>query len=308
MILFCGYANIDVIVRVPSLPGEEPRLHATSIERMHGGTGANAAVAAARAGARVGFGGALGAGAEDREFLAQLEADGVDTSWTHTDAFVSTAVVMVTPDGERVVISQDDALDAERVARGVSRLVNEAAGSASGQSAWLYLDGYRWPYSAQVIRAGDPQRTLKIFVDLDGCESLEAARTALGAADHLVMGRTQLASLFPEGEQDPALLAWQHGTVVVVTDGPRGWELATPGGELVRGEAMTVTAVDSTGAGDCFCGVYLTGLQEERTPLEAARRAAAAAALSCTVPGARGGPQRSEIEVAAEVRVETITT
>lgn len=295
MILFCGYANLDVIVRVPVLPGEDPRLQATSIERMHGGTGANAAVAAARAGARAGFGGALGDGAEDRGFLAQLEADGVDTSWAQTDASISTAVVLVTPDGERVIISQDDALDEERVTRGVRRLL-EQRDPAGTTKTWLYLDGYRWPSSAELLRREDPRRVLSVFVDLDGCESPGAARSALEAADHLVMGRTQLLSLFAEEEQDPEVLAQRYGTVVIVTDGPRGWELATPGGGRARGEALPVEAVDATGAGDCFCGVYLCGLQEGLSPEAAARRAAAAAGLACTVPGARGAPEREDID------------
>lgn len=288
MILFCGYANLDVLVGVPCLPGNASRLHARSIERMDGGTAANAAVAAARDGARSAFGGAVGDGAEDSAFLGRLADDGVDISWVSTDRFISTAVVLVTPDGERVVISQDDALDDERIARGIRNLRHRGGG-------WLYLDGYRWPGAVEILRVEDPRHTLKIFTDLDGCESPDAARSALKVSDHLVLGRPQLLSLFPSGQQDAGMLAQEYGAVVIVTDGPRGWELATPEGTHVRADALLVTAVDSTGAGDCFCGVYLASLDAGMTPEQSAHRAAVAAALSCTRPGARAAPSREEI-------------
>jgi sugar/nucleoside kinase (ribokinase family) len=58
-----------------------------------------------------------------------------------------------------------------------------------------------------------------------------------------------------------------------------------------------VEAVDTTGAGDCFNGVFVAGLVEGLEASAAARRAAAAAALSVTKPGAREGmPTRDELE------------
>ncbi|MFC3999351.1 carbohydrate kinase family protein [Nocardiopsis sediminis] len=298
MILFCGYANVDVVARVPALPTGGDRVHATAIDHRHGGMGANAAVAAARMGAHAAFGGAVGTGPADREFLAALAAGGVDTAWCHTDAAVATAIVLVTPDGERAVISRDDDLDAARIATGARRLAARGGG-------WLYLDGYRWPGAARALADADPEGRVSPFVDLDGCADPEAARTALTCARHAVAGRAQLDALFGPGEDTADALAVRHGTVLITTDGANGWRLSGPGGETARGPAFPVDAVDATGAGDCFCGAYLAGLDAGLAPATAARRAAAAAALSCTVPGARGAPGRRAVEALLSAHPDT---
>ncbi|PSK99935.1 ribokinase/sulfofructose kinase [Murinocardiopsis flavida] len=289
MILFCGYANVDVVARIPRLPDAGGRVHAGAIDQWHGGMGANAAVAAARMGATAAFGGAVGAEPVDRAFLAALSAEGVDVGWCHTDTAVPTAIVLVTPDGERAVISRDDALNGERLAAGVRRLADSGGG-------WLYLDGYRWPEAADILDATPGADRIGVFVDLDGCEDPAAARVALDRADHATAGRAQLAALFGAPGGDPAVLARRHATVLVATDGADGWRLARPDGGSVRGAAMPVDASDATGAGDCFAGCYLAAIDAGADPVDAARTAAVAAALSCTVPGARGAPLRAEVD------------
>ncbi|MBB4932654.1 sugar/nucleoside kinase (ribokinase family) [Lipingzhangella halophila] len=293
MILFCGYANVDVVARIPVLPNGGDRVHAASIDYHHGGMAANAAVAAARMGAAAAFGGAVGSAALDREFLAALAVDGVDTTWCHTDSALSTCVLLVTPDGERSAISRDDDLDRARIAASVQHL------AANGEG-WLYLDGYRWPEAAGVLANADPAGRINVFVDLDGCADQDAARVALTTARHVVAGRAQLESLFGTTGEELFALAAQHDVVLLVTDGADGWWLAAPDGRVEHGAALPVEAVDTTGAGDCFSGAYLAGLDAGLAPVEAARTAAIAAGLSCTVAGARGAPDRSAVEAARQ--------
>lgn len=291
MILFCGYANVDVVARIPVLPNGGDRVHAASIEHRHGGMAANAAVAAARMGADAAFGGAVGSTPRDREFLAALAADGVDTGWCHTDADLPSCIVLVTPDGERAVISRDDGLDGARIAAGVRRLAANGGG-------WLYLDGYRWPHAAQAVAEADPSGSVAVFTDLDGCADPAAARTALTCARHAVAGRAQLESLFDVSDTALFALAEQHDVVLLVTDGADGWWLAAPDGRVEYGAALPVAAVDTTGAGDCFSGAYLAGLDAGLEPPVAACTASTAAALSCTVPGARGAPGAAAVKAA----------
>ncbi|MFD0904675.1 PfkB family carbohydrate kinase, partial [Actinomadura sediminis] len=99
-------------------------------------------------------------------------------------------------------------------------------------------------------------------------------------------------------EADAALLAEAaaHRVNLVVTDGARGWTMFGPDGARHAGTAIRVTAVDATGAGDCFAGVYLAELDRGAAPPDAARVAAVAAGLSCTRPGARDGlPHRASV-------------
>ncbi|MEO3825634.1 carbohydrate kinase family protein [Actinomadura sp. B10D3] len=288
MIVFCGYANADLTVAVPVLPGPAARVQATAVRRGDGGMAANAAVAAARMGADARFAGAVGPDPLSTEFLRTLDADGVRTDWTSRTGVLTTAVVLLTPDGERSIISQDDQVTPGHVA--------DVAGRARAAGAdWLYLDGYRFPAAAAV--PGGPGGPA-LVVDLDGCDGPRAMRAALDAADHAIVGRAQAAAFLGADAGAFAAAASEHRVHLVVTDGARGWTLFTPGGGRHGGPAIEVTAVDATGAGDCFAGAYCAELDLGASPPDAARVAAVAAGLSCTRPGARDGLPRREAVLA----------
>lgn len=93
------------------------------------------------------------------------------------------------------------------------------------------------------------------------------------------------------------------GLTVVQTRGARGVQIhgGAGAGRNLEVPAPRVEAVDSTGAGDTFNGVFAAGLLE-RLELEAAvRRAVVAASLATTKPGARDGmPAHAEIDRAME--------
>ena len=82
---------------------------------------------------------------------------------------------------------------------------------------------------------------------------------------------------------------------VVVTLGGRGC-LARSGQQRLSQPAFAVTPVDTTGAGDTFCGTLVAALSRGLMLAEALRQASAAAALACTKMGAQ-----SSIPTAAEV-------
>ena len=297
MIVFCGYANTDLTVRVPALPGAGARVQASEVRFGEGGMAANASVAAARMGADAWFAGVVGSDPLSAAFLRTLDADGVTTTWTTRTGRLTTAVVLLTPDGERSIISQDDEVDTGHIAE-----VLRSARTAGAD--WLYLDGYRFPEAAAVL-SDPPGAGPRVVVDLDGCDVPAAMQAALSAADHAIGGRTQVTELLGgdgdhDGDRgDTALVraAVDHQVHLVVTDGPRGWTLLTPGGERHEGAAITVDTVDATGAGDCFAGTYCAELDRGTAPPDAARIAAVAAGLSCTRPGSRDGlPRREAVE------------
>lgn len=283
MIVFCGYGNSDQTVHVPVLPGAGDRVQASDVQRHDGGMAANAASAAARTGANARFAGVVGTDPLSSAFLDRLGADGVDITWASRSGRLTTAIVLVTPDGERSVISQDDDVTEEHVARVVRRLAAEGGG-------WLYLDGYRFPWAEPLLVSAP---TLRVLVDLDGCEGKEAARAALSVAEHAVIGRARADTLLG---QEAGAAAEAYGTHLVVTDGARGWRLHTPTGDTHAGAALRVNTRDATGAGDCFVGCYLAELENGAHPVEAARFASVAAGLSCRSAGARAGqPGRDEV-------------
>ena len=282
MIAFCGYANTDLTVSVPVLPGSGARVQATAIEHRDGGMAANAAVAATRVGGESRFAGVVGSDAASDAFLDTLRADGVDTTWTARTGTLTTAIVLVTPDGERSIISQDDAVTPAHIHR--------IALATRAVDGLLYLDGYRFPAAADAIAATD----VRAVVDLDGCEDSVAAERALETADHVIVGRDQATRLF--GAADHTTLAARYGIYFAVTGGALGWWLHTPAGKRHHQPALDITVIDATGAGDCFAGAYCAELDRGASPPAAATFAGVAAGLSCTQPGARAGsPRRSDV-------------
>jgi len=283
MIVFCGYANNDVTVTVPRVPLGGERVQATAIAQVNGGMNANAAVSAARMGADVVFAGAVGPDARSSEFLAVLESDGIDTSWAPRDAFLSTAVVMVTPDGDRSIISQDDPNDAGRIAAVLERVADAGGGR-------VYLDGYRAAFLPDTLT-----ESVQLVIDLDGCEDRDAAVHAVALAEHVVVGRALWEHRFGFAASTWPALAAEHSTHLLITDGARGWTLVTPDGQVVTEPAVPVNVVDATGAGDCFGGSYIAFVTAGHPPADAARRAGAAAALACATTGPRGCPSADEL-------------
>ncbi|HWK27850.1 MAG TPA: PfkB family carbohydrate kinase, partial [Solirubrobacter sp.] len=108
------------------------------------------------------------------------------------------------------------------------------------------------------------------------------------------------------GHDDPEAAARElvarTGAAALVTLGPRGALLLAPGGELTRLPATRVDAVDTTGAGDTVNGALAVELASGHPLADAARFALAAAALSTTAPGARGGMPTRDAVLAALAR------
>jgi ribokinase len=96
-------------------------------------------------------------------------------------------------------------------------------------------------------------------------------------------------------------LAKRLGKTVIVTLGPDG-AIAAAGEGTIAVPAIKVTPVDTTGAGDTFCGVVAAYLDEGASLETAMRHAAAAGSLACTREGAQPSfPARAEIERAVEL-------
>ena len=91
-----------------------------------------------------------------------------------------------------------------------------------------------------------------------------------------------------------------HDQALVLTLGAAGALIVRATGASVAVPAPAVEAIDTTGAGDTFNGALAAGLADGLDLAGAVRRAVAAAALSTTRPGARGGmPMRAELEAFA---------
>lgn len=278
MICVVGYANVDVLARVARLPQPGERRHSPSIARLPGGMGVNCAVAAARFGAAVEFFGVLGTDEGGEMLAGELDRWGVRHDSCRRAGRATVAIILVDDQGQRAIVSEDDTVGATDLAR--------ALAAAEADGGIVYLDGYRWPWAAEVI--GRRRTSVTVAVDLDGLADPDQLEPIARLADHVLIGEEALAQLTGRDADPVAATLSACGATVVLTAGARGWRLIAPGRDAVSGPTPRVAAVDTNGAGDAFCGAYLAALDEGTAPVDAAALAAAAAAHSTTAPGAHG--------------------
>jgi ribokinase len=164
------------------------------------------------------------------------------------------------------------------------------------------------------LRAG---RSAGATTILNPAPAIGVEMEAVGWADVVVPNEGELAELSGGLDAGPAdraptspsdvvdqaarLLASFEGAArgrsIIVTRGDRGAVLVRDVADPIDLPAPDVEAVDTTGAGDTFVGALAAGLAEGRDLEDAARRGVAAASLSTTKRGARGGmPNTQELD------------
>lgn len=279
-VVVVGSANIDIVVPVPRHPAGGETILGGELSRHAGGKGANQTVAAARAGgADTSFIGAVGADESAALLLASLTAAGVHTDLvSRVPAATGTALITVSPDGENAITVAPGANSAVRM---------DAAATARIAEADVVLAQLEVPL-ATIITAAAARRPGACLI-LNAAPSRELPEKVWGDVDILVVNEHEAADLAGYQDEAPVLAAALLVRVpaVVITLGEDGSLVAERGRDAVAVPAFSVTPVDTTGAGDTYCGVLAAALANGAELADAARLAAAAGALATTEAGAQ---------------------
>ena len=288
MIVVFGSVNLDVIHHLDALPKPGETVLSPTVRTEAGGKGANQALAAALDGAEVAFAGAVGHDDTADVALAGLQRAGVELSRVaRVGRHTGMASICVDREGRNQIA----------VGSGANLLAraNQVADADLGPGTTLVLQmEVQAEQTAALIRRARA-RGARIILNLAPAAPL--AEDALRMVDWLVANAEEAAWL---GKQvgAPAYAAALHATLgvgVVRTRGEDGVDAAATGGAW-RISALPIAATDTTGAGDCFTGVFAAALDVGMNPEDALRRATAAAGLSCTRAGSQGSyPSRAEI-------------
>ncbi|WP_324650128.1 ribokinase [Georgenia sp. H159] len=279
-VVVVGSANVDLVVPVPRHPAGGETILGGDLTRHAGGKGANQAVAAARAGgAETTFIGAVGRDESGDLLLASLDGAGVRTDLVaRVPGATGTALISVSTDGENTII----------VAPGANSLV-EVGGAQAERLAEADVVLAQLEVPLDVITAAAAARRPGALFVLNAAPSRELPPEVWDAVDVLVVNEHEAADL--AGRQDePAALAADllaHVGAVVVTLGAQGSLVAERDRDPVTVAAFPVEPVDTTGAGDTYCGVLAAALARGAGLPAAARLAAAAGALATTAAGAQ---------------------
>jgi ribokinase len=291
-----GAINVDLVVSGVPLPGPGETVTGGTFAQHHGGKGGNQAVAAARAirrGSILAPGRAgpgvwiLGAVGNDQLGAAALEAlrdSGVQAPHVVVTPGAPTgvALIAVAPGGENQISVAPGANDTIRS--------EDIIGALESLTPDVLLASLEVPERS--VRAA-----LEWSRDHDVTTVLNPAPSRAWARDLVALS----TYVTPNEHEREALGAIPTDVVVIETRGPGGAVIHHHDGAPERIPAPPVPVVDTTGAGDCFNGVFAAGLAWESELVAAVRDGVVAAALSVGTAGAREGmPDNQAIDEARE--------
>ena len=283
MIVAFGTINVDMVTVVPRFPVPGETVKGRDYQLFPGGKGANQAVAAALAGAKVTLVGCVGRDGFADVALEGAKRLGVDlTRVRRSDSPTGAQMIAVDPTGENLMIGADAANRATRAEQldgllgpGVTLLTQNSLGTAEVERAITRARAA----GARVVYNAAPAEPI--------AETTFADADVIVVNEHEARGYAARFGLPHEFRAFAEAAAARFDTLVVVTLGPRGLVAARPDGSTLIGTSPSVAAVDSTGAGDALCGALAAALDRGETIETALRQGLAAGALACRETGAQ---------------------
>ena len=286
MILIAGSSNLDFVVRAHHIPAPGETVLGQDFQTFPGGKGANQAVACARAGGAVThFLTGLGADA----FAAPLEA-----SLAGAQVQLHAVRPAGQPTGTAFICVSDAGENAITVAPGANSSLRPAHLPPLAGFSHLLMQ-LEIPFDT-VQAYAQAAHAAGVTVVLNAAPARALPQSLLDVVDVLIVNEGELAALTGPVGDTAARMATLASATVVVTLGARGC-IARHHGQVYEQAAFAVDVVDSTGAGDTFCGALLAAWSAGADMAAALRRASAAAALACTRMGAQSSvPHLSEVD------------
>ena len=296
-IVVIGSSNVDMLMKMDHLPARGETVTDAVFYQVFGGKGANQAVAAARSGGDVAFVNCVGDDAFAKPMVDNFKQDGINTEYVFRETGISsgTALIMIGEEGDNYL----------SVAPGANyRLTPEYIDTVEEliRNADIVLLQYEiLPQTLAYAIEKANHHNVKVMWNFAPAREID--RSLLSRVDILVVNEVEAGFLtnkkvetdeeITEAASD--LLAMGVKTVIL-TLGSNGSFLATDEGNS-RIPAFKVDAVDTTAAGDTYCGCLATALTEGKSLERSVIFASAGAALSVTKMGAQpSAPTRREID------------
>jgi len=286
-----GASCVDQVCRLPVFPeagGALAKVRMQEQTRTCGGQIATALATCASLGLRAAYLGAIGDDEDGRRIRGELSARGIELGHVEISAApTATATILLDSTGDRIVLwHRDPALRYPP---------DRLPAAVIAASRVLHVDDVDVPAALEAARIARAQG-IPVTCDID--HVTPGTRELLQLVSHPVFAESVPAQLTGEAEPERALRALRrvHAGRLVVTVGEKG-AIALEGDSLLASPGFPVTVVDSTGAGDVFRGAYIYGIVKGWSLDRQLWFANAAAAVSCTKPGAMGGvPTLAEVE------------
>jgi len=276
-----GSLNADLVSYVDELPKPGETRHGKRFLTAPGGKGLNQAIAAARAGAEVSIVGAVGADNYGRWLIETAKVEGIETDSVLEFGQHSTGIALVSVDdrGENSIITIAGAnLYADPNLLQISP--GDIVLAQLETSIVSVLAAFRIAKEAGAITILNPAPATPIPTEL------------LSLTDLLIPNEHEAAQIsgIDTNDDDGALAAanallGSGSKACLITLGARGALLVNADGAFFQ-PAFKTDPLDTTAAGDAFCGAFAAALASGESQKSALSFAAAAGSLATTVEGA----------------------
>lgn len=292
-----GSTNIDLIMKMKNLPVKGETLTGGEFLQTFGGKGANQAVGAARAGAAVTFITCVGDDHYGIQCIENFKKDGIDTSHIFTEKGIATgtALIMIGAAGDNMITVAPGA-NARMTAEHIDQVSDVIMDS---EYVLLQYEIPRETLYYVIERCAEREK--RVIFNLAPAGDFDEEHVRL--LHTLVVNEVEAESLAGrpvknmEDIKKAAVILQEMGPKnVIITLGAEGSYVAS-GKYYEKIPAYSVDALDTTAAGDVYCGSLAVALLEGLPMHKAVGFASAASAISVTRMGAQpSAPYRSEIE------------
>ena len=294
-VLTAGSINTDLVVHVRRAPERGETVTGSAFATFGGGKGANQTLASVRSGAPTSILGAVGDDDFGRQRLADLERDGIDCQSVLISDKASSGVALITieADGDNRIAYVPGAT----LTIGPNQAI-EAINRVRPAAIMMTLE---LPHETMQTLITEGRRAGAVII-LNATPEPAAGASLAIQADILIANETEALELLGWGKDERD---WESAASalrelgpqnVIITLGAAGAYVLANGVSLI--EPPKVEVVDTTGAGDAFCGAFAAQIAKGAEIEFAARVGVVAGALSVTKPGAQPSqPYWNEIEL-----------
>ena len=275
-VLCVGVTSYDFYFMIDHHPQPDEKAVAETFLSCGGGPAANAAITVAKMGLSVAFAGYLGKDVWGDLHLQELQQAGVQTNWiVRAENPTPISTVLVKPNGHRSLVNY-------RVAN--SALETERINFSNIKPKVILFDGHEPHLSVDLLKRAQAEDIKTI---LDAGSVNPGTSLLYDKVDFLICSEKFAEEMTNMDNMENALEELsQFNKNVVITLGNKGliWKTDKGEGKL---KAFSVMAVDTTGAGDIFHGVFAGCLALGKDWNDTLNHSNAAAALCCTQVGGR---------------------
>lgn len=297
-IVVIGSSNTDMVIKSDRLPKPGETILGGEFMMAHGGKGANQAVAASRLGGDVTFICRIGSDIFGSQAKDMFSEQGIDTRYVVIDEQNKSGVALINVDG-----GGENCIVVASGANAALSLDDIEGAKSSICEAGIVLLQLETPLESVAYAAKMAKESgVKVILNPAPAPSAPLDDSLLANVDLLIPNTTEAELITGESITDlesakvAILKIHQKGVKsIIITMGSKG-ALAYHDGEFIEVPAFKVDAIDTTAAGDTFCGALCVALSENKGLEEAIIFASKASSISVTRMGAQPSiPLREEV-------------